>query len=561
MADRRYAKSLRMVRAAGDPSKLRDMSDADVIQALAALCQQDIRDPYLANVLAVEAINRTQRASTIVQTVAEALLSIGPDGRIWHANPAALDMLGVSAGEIRGQPYIDFVQFKERPGREGRGNDPLERTLRTGQRVSVIEGEMRSTRHTERPAIPIMAMTSPIELDGITEGAVIAFRDVTELVAAREETTRERRRLRAILDHLSEGIVFFGRHGEFEYSNEAAFALTGLSADSFGRTRFDLPIQLETPEGKPIPRSETPAYIVLHQRIPVRRFRCRITPPDRSIVYLEINASPIFDAEDQFIGMVSSFVDITTRLEEEQRNQQLASVVENSTDGIIHESLDGTILSWNRGAQRLLGFSPDEVVGKPATVLVPPERRAEFADVIQRVKAGEVVPPFDTVRRRRDGSMVDVNATISPVRDPIGRIHSVSATFRDVTERVRAERRLAEELERQRSLYELHPDVVFTVSADGVILELNPAAKAVAGYDPAELIGQSFAPLIHPEDAAGALADHGRTMNGSPTRRRIRLRLKDGSWAWFEVVGVPLVVHGKIVGATGIAKRLGSESV
>jgi PAS domain S-box-containing protein len=144
--------------------------------------------------------------------------------------------------------------------------------------------------------------------------------------------------------------------------------------------------------------------------------------------------------------------DITERKRAEETRNQLAAIVASSDDAIISKTLEGTIVSWNAGAERMFGHSANEVIGGPITVLIPPESLDEETQILNKIKRGERIQHYETVRLRKDGSKIDVSLTISPVKDAAGRIIGASKIARDITERKRAEaeiRKLNEELERR----------------------------------------------------------------------------------------------------------------
>jgi PAS domain S-box-containing protein len=142
--------------------------------------------------------------------------------------------------------------------------------------------------------------------------------------------------------------------------------------------------------------------------------------------------------------------DITERKHAEQLRERLAAIVDSSDDAIISKTLDGTIASWNRGAGTVFGYSAAEMVGKPMLVLLPPDRIDEESDLLARIRRGERVEHFETVRVRKDGTNIDVSVTISPIRDSKGVIVGASKIARDITQRKRAE----ELREKERSLFE-----------------------------------------------------------------------------------------------------------
>src|SRR5215510_6606059 len=127
--------------------------------------------------------------------------------------------------------------------------------------------------------------------------------------------------------------------------------------------------------------------------------------------------------------------------ESEQRLRWLASIVESSDDSIISEDLDGIITSWNKGAERLFGYTAEEAVGKPITILIPPEQHSEEGLILERIRRGERIEHYETVRKRKDGSSAVISLTVSPVKNVEGRIVGASKIARDITERKLAEAR------------------------------------------------------------------------------------------------------------------------
>ncbi len=161
---------------------------------------------------------------------------------------------------------------------------------------------------------------------------------------------------------------------------------------------------------------------------------------DGSDFPLEISLSPL--ETEQGLLVSAAIRDITERKRADQQRAHLAAIVEYSDEAIIGKTLDGVITSWNRGAEQIFGYSASEIVGSSISLLVPPDRAHEEAVILAHLAKGEV-ERFDTVRRRKDGRLIDVSVTISPVRDAGGRIVGISKVARDITDRRRAEEALA----------------------------------------------------------------------------------------------------------------------
>ena len=180
----------------------------------------------------------------------------------------------------------------------------------------------------------------------------------------------------------------------------------------------------------------------------------------------------------------------------EDRTFLLASTVESSDDAIITKTSNGIITSWNKGAESIYGFPADEVLGKPVSILIPPGQTDEVPDILERIKRGGGIHHYETVRQRKDGQLIHVSVSISPIRDKAGRIIGASTIARDVTAEVgarkQAEEQLASASQYARSLIESSLGPLVTISPDGKITDVNEATVKVTGVPREQLIGADF---------------------------------------------------------------------
>jgi PAS domain S-box-containing protein len=186
----------------------------------------------------------------------------------------------------------------------------------------------------------------------------------------------------------------------------------------------------------------------------------------------------LFAGRDLGDGTIVEFaVDIRARKQAEEAEWRLAAIIESSHDAIISKNLDGIITSWNRGAERLFGYRAEEAIGQPITILIPEDRQDEEPRILERLRRGERVDHFETVRCRKDGSAVEISLTISPVRNQQGRIVGASKIARDITERRRLEEQL---LLVNRELHHRVKNTLATVQA--VIASTARRAETIAEF-------------------------------------------------------------------------------
>jgi PAS domain S-box-containing protein len=219
----------------------------------------------------------------------------------------------------------------------------------------------------------------------------------------------------------------------------------------------------------------------------------------------------------------------------------LAAIVESSDDAIVSKTLDGTITSWNPAAERLFGYTAEEAVGQPISILAPPGRVNEMAAILERIRRGEKVDHFETIRRRKDGSLVYISLTVSPIRDPTGRIVGASKIVRDITEHKRAEQALADSEERFRNLANAIPDIVWTADPGGTITFVNDRWFHYCGRSPAQNDGGWPEPVLHPDDRERCVEQWSDALRrGTAYEIEARIERHDGEYRWFLIRAVPV---------------------
>src|SRR5436309_1885387 len=226
--------------------------------------------------------------------------------------------------------------------------------------------------------------------------------------------------------------------------------------------------------------------------------------------------------------LVSAAVrDITDWTRGEEALAYLAAIVDSSDDAIIGKDLQGTVLSWNTGADHIYGYSAEEMMGRPLSLLVPPDRPQELPGILERIRSGERIEHFETLRLTKDGRIIDVSLACSPIRDAAGRVVGASTISRDITARKKAEAKF-------RGLLEAAPDAIVGVDREGVIRLVNAQTERLFGYLRHELLGAPVEILV-PDQSRIAHPGHRATYFADPRTRpmaaglELSARKKDGS--------------------------------
>jgi two-component system CheB/CheR fusion protein len=245
---------------------------------------------------------------------------------------------------------------------------------------------------------------------------------------------------------------------------------------------------------------------------------------------------------------------VLQRQQAAEAQSRLAAIVESSDDAIVSKSLDGIIRTWNGGAERIFGYTAEEAIGQPILLLIPPERHSEELEIMRRLRRGERVDHFETVRLTKDGRRLDMSITISPIRDSSGAVIGASKIGRDITARKRAEEALRASEERFHFLAETIPSIVWTAAPDGTITYANRRWLEYCGLT-AEQNARRWPELVlHPDDRQRCLAQWTEALReGKEYEIEVRNRRRDGVYRWFITRAVPLRdTQGRIVSWFGV---------
>jgi PAS domain S-box-containing protein len=212
--------------------------------------------------------------------------------------------------------------------------------------------------------------------------------------------------------------------------------------------------------------------------------------------------TPLFDASGRLTGAINLLVDITERSQAEYDKQQLAAIVDSSDDAIVSKDINGIVTSWNAGAERLFGYSAKEMIGKSITLLIPAHLLQEEASILEQIARGERIDHFETIRVRKDGTLVRISLTISPVRNLHGTVIGASKIARDITERMKAELALAERTLQLALAGKAARVGSFAYDIDTERMQISAGYAAIHGLpdEATEITCNEWQLGVHPED-------------------------------------------------------------
>jgi PAS domain S-box-containing protein len=328
------------------------------------------------------------------------------------------------------------------------------------------------------------------------EGWALVLTDASAHKRLEGHLRESEQRLRDFAESSSDWFWEMGPDLRFTYMSERVQELAGMpTAWHLGKTRAEVGGANSDPESW---RAHQEA---LMRREAFRDFEFWRKRPDGSLQWFATSGKPRFDANGHFVGYRGTARDITAKKRADEQQRFLAAIVESSDDAIIGKTLDGQITSWNPTAERIYGYSAPEMIGRSIEIIVPKDRRAELWSIHERLRRGERVPPFETVRVTRDGRRIGIALTISPIIGVDGSIVGASGIGRDITQRQQAEAALRDREAKFRAVIQTAADGIIIIDTEGTIQIFNPAAERIFGYEPDEVIGRKIEILMPPDHA------------------------------------------------------------
>lgn len=372
-------------------------------------------------------------AEAIVATVRHPLLVLDGDLRVLSANPVFYTLFKVSETETENRPVFELGN--------GQWDIPLLRTLLNkvlSENQPVTDFEVEHEFRDIGQRCMLLNARKLSRADGRETLILLAIEDISERKQNERAVQQSEQSLRDLIKALPGAVYTTDAAGVITSYNPAAAELWGREPE-LGSDAWCGSWRMYWPDGTPLPHDECPMATALKENREIRGAEAVAERPDGVRVPFLTYPTPLRDVSGAVTGAVNMLVDIAERKHAEELAERLSTIVESSGDAIISLDVDGIITSWNGGAARLFGYSAEQVIGNYILVLIPPDQRGKESEILARIRRGERIEHYETVRLRKDGSRVWVSLTVSPLKNAQGKVIGASKIARDMTERRRAD--------------------------------------------------------------------------------------------------------------------------
>ncbi|MGB9938958.1 PAS domain S-box protein [Methanosarcina sp.] len=500
---------------------------------------------------------------SLIEASLDPLVTIGPDGKITDVNGATEQVTGYSRNDLIGTDFSDYFTEPEK--------------ALAGYQQVFTDGEVRDypleVQHKDGCITPVLYNASVYrDENGKVIGVFAAARDITERKKTEEalkkahdnleekvkERTSELEKAYNSLKESERGLAEAQKMAHIgNWDNDLVIGKLHWSEEMyriFGRSpqeciTYDKFLSYVHPEDRDYVCSSTGE--AFDGKVYATDYR--IVRPDGEERIVHSEREVIFDERNNPVRMRGTVQDITEREKSEEKIQSLANIVESSNDAIGTISLDGVITSWNKGAEQVYGYSAKEIFGKTASILAPSHLDEETKKLTEMVKKGKKIRHHETSRLRKDGKIIDVSITLSPVFDSHGKLTATSFISRDITERKRVEEELRESEEKYRNIVETANEGIWILDAETRTTYVNEKMAEMLGYSQEEMIGRSILDFADEECKTNLKLSLERRRRGVNESHELKLIRKDGSYSWVLVNAKSLLdKDGKFMGSMGM---------
>ncbi len=380
------------------------------------------------------------------------------------------------------------------------------------------------------------------------------IQDITERKKAEELLKESEGRLKALFELLPIGISIIDKKRNILDVNLALERIMGLSRSDFLKGNHKVQKYLRS-NGAEMSYEDLPSVRALKEKGSIHSSEVGMVRDDGSVIWADLSAISLPLSDDQVVITVR---DITENKKAEEKLQTLANALESSDDAIVTRSLDGRITSWNRGAEQIYGYLAEEVLGKSISMFEPDSLKGEIKQLDEKIKQGERICHYETLRLKKDGTVINISITLSPVFNASGTLVAISTVSRDITERKRAEEALIRSENKFRRLAENSPDLIARLDRQTRHLYANPAYLEIYDISQEDLIGKTNNELGMDPEKVKFWDRHYENIfaTGKPETMEFHHTSPQGKECYFNTRIVPEFVDGEVTSVLAISRDI-----
>lgn len=463
-----------------------------------------------------------ERLRGIFNQAAVGIAVAGMDGRLLEVNCRFAEILGYSPEELRARTAFDVTH----PEHVGQTRELLQRLVKGELPRCVIEKRYR--RKDDSEVWSRTTVTVVRDASGEPQRFIAVVEDISERKSAEDELRISRQRLQLAFQAGGLGDWEWDPRTDLVTLGERTAEIFGVKESTITWTAIRELLHEEDRE-----RARLSVEQALANRTDYH-IDYRVVRPSGEVVWVAARGRGNYAPDGTVQGMTGVVADITERKRAEEARSRLAAVVESSDDAIISMDLQANITTWNKGAERTLGYTAAEVVGRPITLLIPAGREDEEPAILERLKRGERIDHYETERVRKDGTHIHVSLSVSPIFGADGRIVGVSKISRDVTARRETEEKLRRSEEELRALADSIPQMAWMATPDGHIFWYNRRWYEYTGTTFEQMEGWGWQSVHDPEMLPSVIERWKNSLStGEPFDMEFPLRGADGVFRWF----------------------------
>jgi diguanylate cyclase (GGDEF)-like protein/PAS domain S-box-containing protein len=461
-----------------------------------------------------------RRLGSIFDSALDAVVTMDADGLITDWNPMAQTVFGWTKSEAVGRLVTETIMPLRYRDAHRLG---LRRFLESGQgpilnKLLELEGLHRDGRE-----FPIELSISATKA-GSSHLFSAFVRDITERRRAQEALRASEARYRQIVETAVEGVWVIDSNNKTTFVNQRMADMLGYApAEMVGKPVLEF-MEPDVQAAFAANRDQRRGRQAEHE--------FRFKRKDGSELWVLLESSPDLDPDGRYLGSLAMLTDVTERRRGQEALRRLAGMVATSTDAIMAVDLDGSILNWNSGAERMYGYTAEEIIGRSILTITPDAKADELASILDRARRGEPIELVETLRKRKDGTLVEVSISFSMLADVDGKVIATTGIHRDISIAKRAAEALRASEERYRRIVDTAYEGIWVIDAQNLTTYVNPRMAEMLGWTVDEMVGRPLFDFLDADARATFDANGPDRLKGVSGQREVRFRRKDGTDCW-----------------------------